>query len=72
MNTPKTIGVEELATILQRAVATVKTDVSRRPETLPPRLAIPGTRTPIWLLSDVLDWLERHRTAPRVHKHKAK
>ncbi len=68
MERPQTIGVHELAVILQRAVATVKTDVSRRPETLPPRLEIPGTRTPLWLLSDVKAWLEQHRTAPRVHK----
>lgn len=70
MEHPETIGVEELATILQRAIATVKTDVTRRPDTLPPRLEIPGTRTPLWLVTDVKEWLERHRTAPRVHKGK--
>lgn len=70
METPQTIGVDELAVILQRAIATIKADVTRRPETLPPRLEIPGTRTPIWLVSDVKAWLEKHRSAPRIHKAK--
>jgi predicted DNA-binding transcriptional regulator AlpA len=62
MTNTKTLGPRELATILHRAVETVKTDSRRRPETLPPRLKIPGSNRLLWLESDVEAWLQSCRT----------
>jgi predicted DNA-binding transcriptional regulator AlpA len=59
--TLKTLGPDELATLLHRSVSTIKTDCRRRPQTLPPRLRIPGSTRLMWLEADVLDWLEQHR-----------
>ncbi len=64
MSTLKTLTVEDLAALLQRSVATVRSDVSRRPHTLPPRLVVPGTKGVMWLESDVRDWLEGLRIQP--------
>jgi len=59
--TIKTIGVEELSTLLRRAVETIRSDARRRPETLPPRIVIPGTSKLLWLEEDVLAWIKEHR-----------
>lgn len=60
---PNIVGPEYLAPLLRRTVSTIKIDVSRRPESLPPRLKIPGSGKLLWLESDVLTWLLSCRTA---------
>lgn len=65
----KTLGPEELSTLIHREVITIKSDVRRRPETLPPRLKIPGSKKLLWLESDVHEWLAKCRTTT---KHRLK
>ena len=55
-DTPELVGPEYLATLLKRKESTIRIDVSRRPETLPPRFVAPGTRGVWWLKEDVLSW----------------
>jgi len=55
----KMLHAEDLAPLLGRAVSTIKTDVRRRPETLPPRFRIPGSNRVMWLESDVLEWIQK-------------
>lgn len=58
---PNIVGVEYLSELLQRKVSTIRIDASRRPESLPPRLLIPGTRSLMWVEADVLEWLNSFR-----------
>lgn len=51
------IGIPELAARLNRAVATVRTQVTREPGKLPPRFFIPDSSQVVWMLSDVLAWM---------------
>lgn len=51
------IGIPELAARLNRALATVRTQVTREPGKLPPRFFIPGSSQVAWMLSDVLAWM---------------
>lgn len=55
------IGPEELATLLGRSAAAIRTDCSRRPEVLPPRFLISTGRKSAmrWRLSDVRAWMDR-------------
>lgn len=63
----KTIGADELAKLLGRSPETVKSDVRRRPHTLPTRLKIPGSKQLLWLESDVVTFLQKARvTTHRV------
>lgn len=62
MTDTKTLGPRELAAILHKGVDTIKTDARRRPETLPPKLKIPGSNRLLWLESDVVAWLQACRT----------
>lgn len=57
----KMLKAEDLAPLLGRAVSTIKTDVRRRPETLPPRLKIPGSNRLVWVEADVIDWINEQR-----------
>ena len=59
--TIKTMGVEELSVLLRRAVDTIRSDARRRPDTLPPRIIIPGTSKLLWLEEDVDNWMKEHR-----------
>jgi predicted DNA-binding transcriptional regulator AlpA len=59
MSALKTLGPEDLAKLLHRSVETIKSDARRRPEVLPPRFKIPGSRRLVWLESDVIAWVER-------------
>jgi predicted DNA-binding transcriptional regulator AlpA len=61
MTSLKTLTPEDLAPLLGRSVSTIKTDVRRRPQTLPPRLRIPGTNRLLWLEQDVVEWIEKLR-----------
>lgn len=62
MSTVKTLTPEDLAPILGRSVATIKADSRRKPESLPPRLRIPGSRKLLWLEEDVQAWIRGCRS----------
>lgn len=55
------LGVVEVAFLLKKSPATVYADRSRSPHLLPPDCTPPGSRQPIWLLQDVLNWLAQYR-----------
>ena len=54
------LTVDDIAHILRRSPKTVRADVTRRPETLPPRVHVPGGRKVLWRVQDVESWLERN------------
>lgn len=58
---PPAFGYAHLSILLGRAVPTLQTDRCRRPWALPPACTPPGGKSPIWLLSDVLEWLNSHK-----------
>ena len=65
---PPAFGYEGLSILLGRSVASLQADRCRKPETLPPACTPPGTKSPRWLLSDVLAWLEGHRESNIRHR----
>jgi len=52
-----TLDVDGLARLLHRSRASILSDRTRAPKRVPPAHVPPGTRQPIWLLDEVLDWL---------------
>lgn len=53
----KLITLDELAAILRRSAQTIKKDLRRNPDAVPPRLSLPGTRLLRWREADVTAWL---------------
>lgn len=58
---PPVFGYDGLSLLLGRSVASLQSDRVRKPTTLPPACTPPGTKSPRWLLTDVLVWLAQHR-----------
>ncbi len=56
-------GYSGLSVLLGRAESTLQADKCRAPWKLPPACTPPGSKSPIWRLVDVLEWLEDHRQA---------
>jgi len=54
------LTLDELAVILGRSPETIRRDLRRNPDAVPPRLQLPGTRLLRWRAADVEAWLERH------------
>lgn len=57
----QTIGVEEMAVIFRKQERSILRDISQAPDRLPPRLKLPGTRKPLWLVTTVATWLAEHQ-----------
>jgi hypothetical protein len=51
------LGPSELGKLLGRSTKTIKVDASRRPDTLPPRFVVPGTRKLSWRVLEVRQWM---------------
>lgn len=68
MTALKMMKAEDLAPLLGRAVSTIKTDVRRRPDSLPPRLKIPGSNRLVWVEADVIEWINEQRKASKREK----
>lgn len=51
------LDVAQIAVLLRKTVASVRSDVSRNPEALPPICRLPGTRRLLWRTEDVVSWL---------------
>ena len=61
----RTLGIIELAGLLHRAVPSIKSDLCRKPDSLPPRIKMPGSKKLLWIEADVIKWLESCRIHPR-------
>lgn len=52
------LTLDELAAILRRGARTIKKDLRRNPDAVPPRMSLPGTRLLRWREADVQAWLQ--------------
>lgn len=58
---PTTVGYEGLSILLHRSPGGLRSDRCRKPWTVPPACQIPGSRSPVWVVSDVLAWIRTHQ-----------
>jgi hypothetical protein len=54
------LTVEELSTYLHKSVASIRSDATRNPSSLPPICRLPGTKRLLWRIEDVEVWIARH------------
>ncbi len=57
MSIQQLLTLEDLAQMLGRSPDTIKKDMRRNPNAVPPRLVLPHTRLLRWRLCDVDAWL---------------
>ena len=60
MSTPALLNLQALAHLLGRSPETIRRDLRRNPDAVPPRTLIPGTRLLRWREADVAAWLDGH------------
>lgn len=51
------LSVEDLAAVIHKSPASVRSDASRNPSALPPICRLPGNKRLLWRLVDVQNWL---------------
>jgi hypothetical protein len=54
------LSAQELSSILNRPLSSIRSDISRKPWSLPPRCQAPGTKLLLWRAEDVETWLAQH------------
>lgn len=54
------LTVDQLAKCLRKSVATIRSDATRNPRSLPPICRLPGTKRLLWRAEDVEQWLAEH------------
>ena len=60
-NEVRTLTIDELAQIIHKSVASIRSDMSRHPERLPRWWKCPGgAKRPLWLVSTVEAFIEQH------------
>lgn len=72
----QTVNASELGKLIGRSTLTVRADVHRRPDSLPPRIITPGSNRLLWRVVDVRQWMqsladlesERQRAAAEAAK----
>lgn len=63
---PPVLNALDLGRLLNKNPTAIFADRSRAPWRLPPACTPPGTKSPLWLLDDVLGWLKQHREPAAV------
>lgn len=58
------LSVEQLAAFLHKSVASIRSDATRNPQSLPPICRLPGTKRLLWRAEDVDSWLQQYVTKP--------
>lgn len=54
------LTVEQLSKCLHKSVASIRSDATRNPQSLPPICRLPNTKRLLWRLEDVEHWLAAH------------
>lgn len=54
------LTVDQLAQCLHKSVASIRSDSTRNPQSLPPICRLPGTKRLLWRIDDVERWLAQH------------
>lgn len=52
------LTLDDIAHVLGRSAGTIKRDLRRNPDAVPPRLQLPGTKLLRWRQQDVQTWLD--------------
>ena len=58
------LTVEQLAEFIHKSRASIRSDATRNPQSLPPICRLPNTKRLLWRLEDVESWLAAHVSSP--------
>lgn len=62
--TVQVLMVDQLSHLIHKSPASIRSDASRNPESLPPICRLPGNKRLLWLREDVMKWLASYVQHP--------
>ena len=54
------LNVEQLGACIHKSAASIRSDATRNPASLPPICRLPGTKRLLWRIEDVERWIAQH------------
>lgn len=54
------LTVDQLSQYIHKSVASIRSDSTRNPQSLPPICRLPGTKRLLWRVEDVERWIAQH------------
>lgn len=51
------VSVDQLSVLIHKSSASIRSDASRNPSTLPPMCRLPGNKRLLWRSEDVREWM---------------
>lgn len=60
IETDDVLDITDLSAILKKSVATIRSDMVRKPEAIPPSFKFPGCKKSLWLKPTVVEFVRRH------------
>ncbi len=54
------LTVDQLSAFIHKSVASIRSDATRNPASLPPICRLPGTKRLLWRIEDVESWIAQH------------
>lgn len=57
----KIVGIKHICELLNKTERTIRADIVRKPQCVPPPIIIPGTNLLLWKTDVIDDWLDKHQ-----------
>ena len=66
----KIVGIKYICELLNKTERTIRADIVRKPQCVPPPIIIPGTNLLLWKTDVIDDWLDKRQMKVRGRPRK--
>jgi len=66
----KIVGIKYICDLLNKTERTIRADIVRKPQCVPPPIIIPGTNLLLWKTNVIDDWLDKRQMKVRGRPRK--
>ncbi len=66
----KIVGIKYICDLLNKTERTIRADIVRKPQCVPPPIIIPGTNLLLWKTDVIDDWLDKRQMKIRGRPRK--
>ncbi len=66
----KIVGIKYICDLLNKTERTIRADIVRKPQCVPPPIIIPGTNLLLWKTDVIDDWLDKRQMKVRGRPRK--
>ena len=66
----KIVGIKHICELLNKTERTIRADIVRKPQCVPPPIIILGITLLLWKTDVIDDWLDKHQIKVKGNPHK--